>query len=618
VAVGVPASLGEETAARSIGAEGQGKSDVGARERVRGRHVEALGAAVHGDLSGRVSRDGRAERFAEGLFDEDGRDRDADVRAGHVDGASLVVVDDDSNGASVLGVDRLGGEVATAALDEGDLAVHGAVGEGASPVSRADLGGASVHVDVGAHATVERVGDDHPGSLYAVHDHGVVVEDGVARGVEATRPIQDEVLDVASHPGCRGGQACEHSSEAGARLLVAPVRDELEGSDARQAEVVDVAGEAAEVAAVVDAAVVDGRADGVRDKGRITEHVEEVPGTLGNDARERDNGIGAVRALGCPDAVGVVSRALDVLDSHAVGHEGARAGFGQVCRTGLAARVHRRCACEGAGEALADDGAIRGEADEHRLGVSGEEARAGVTVALRKLGVRVGNVTVVQRDEIEVRLGLEAGEGHTRGAFRAGQHPVAVVAVVVAAVHAEGGVAGEHKLGHARVDDFSCARERGAEAVHNNRAVRSELDHDGCARAGHCVGRVSGEAADTDVVNACAVVDVHVVKVRLGLEGGEGDGGSAGVAGVGPRARHAVLVVVADEVNLATVSEVEATDARIRGRGSARDGAVEGSDEAVAGHGAVRGELHKSNPARADDGVGDVVAVQLGNAGRIS
>jgi len=193
------------------------RASVGARV----GHVEALRAAVHGELHGRVIRDGRVDQVAGGALDEDGRDGDANVRAGHVDGAgAVVVVDQDSNGASVLGVDRLGGEVADATADQGDLAGHvGGIGE---------TDGGRHAVSFVTDAAVERVGDDHLQCVGGERDVLLrdAVEDGVTGGVHAAGPIQDEVLG-----GAVGGHVQRvHARERGGETIAdhGAIRGELD------------------------------------------------------------------------------------------------------------------------------------------------------------------------------------------------------------------------------------------------------------------------------------------------------------------------------------------------------------------------------------------------------
>jgi len=138
----------------------------------------------------RVRGHRRVQRVAVRPFDEDGRDRHANLRATHRHGTrAVVVVHDGGNGASVLGVHHLGGEEADAATDQGDLAGHRAVGEGASDGSGVGSGA------IGAtHASVERVGDHNccSGEVSAVDR--LRPKDGVTRGVETSCVVNHQVV----------------------------------------------------------------------------------------------------------------------------------------------------------------------------------------------------------------------------------------------------------------------------------------------------------------------------------------------------------------------------------------------------------------------------------------
>ena len=76
-------------------------------------------------------------------------------------------------------------------------------------------------------------------------------------------------------------------------------------------------------------------------------------------------------------------------------------------------RVHAR---ERGGETIADDGAIRGELDEHAVGVAVQRAVVDAvpcSVQLRQ-AVASGVRAVKQVDIVEVCLGVEGGEGDLR------------------------------------------------------------------------------------------------------------------------------------------------------------------------------------------------------------
>ena len=72
------------------------------------------------------------------------------------------------------------------------------------------------------------------------------------------------------------GLACQRRREAGAQLQVAPVRDVLHRRHAGDGPGVVAAEEAGQVARVVDAAVVHGRADGVGDERGAGEDVGKI------------------------------------------------------------------------------------------------------------------------------------------------------------------------------------------------------------------------------------------------------------------------------------------------------------------------------------------------------
>ena len=84
-------------------------------------------------------------------------------------------------------------------MDEDDLVLHGAVGKVADPGCGSDHRGASVRTDVGAHAAVEWVGDDHlaaGGECGLVHA-AISVKHSVSGCVEAAFPVEHHVIGVA-------------------------------------------------------------------------------------------------------------------------------------------------------------------------------------------------------------------------------------------------------------------------------------------------------------------------------------------------------------------------------------------------------------------------------------
>ena len=95
-------------------------------------------------------------------------------------------------------------------------------------------------------------------------------------GVIAASRVADDVADG-------GAAAVERGGEARSGFDVRPVRDVLHDRNTRNGGRVLGAGEAAEVAGVVDAAVVGSWANGVGDEPGVGEKVEVVPVSLGEE-----------------------------------------------------------------------------------------------------------------------------------------------------------------------------------------------------------------------------------------------------------------------------------------------------------------------------------------------